>query len=51
MDDEQKALCEASKAAYEKALGGAPITTEMAAAADYDQYGGVWYFAEKYHQQ
>ena len=50
-DDEQKALIEASKAAYEKALGGRPITTEMAAAADYDEYGGLWYYAENYHQQ
>merc|ERR1719379_1607438 len=49
-DDEQKALIEASKVAYEKALGR-PITTEIAAASDYDQYGGIWYFAEQYHQQ
>ena len=49
-DDDQKQLIEASKAAYEKALGR-PITTEIAAAADYDQYGGLWYFAEAYHQQ
>ena len=49
-DDEQRELIEASKAAYEKALGR-PITTEVAAAADYDQYGGLWYFAEPYHQQ
>merc|ERR1719157_496921 len=35
---------------YEKALGR-PITTEIAAASDYDQYGGLWYFAESYHQQ
>jgi len=49
-DDEQKQLIEASKAAYEKALGR-PITTEIAAASDYDQYGGLWYFAESYHQQ
>ena len=32
---------QASKAAYEKALGR-PITTEIAAASDYDQYGGLW---------
>merc|ERR1711998_230257 len=41
----------ASKAAYEKALGGRKITTECAPAADYDKYGGVFYFAEDYHQQ
>merc|ERR1719274_339621 len=49
-DDEQMQLILASKAAYEKALGRA-ITTECAAATDYDQYGGVFYFAEDYHQQ
>jgi len=49
-DDEQKQLIEASKAAYEKALGR-PITTEVAAASDYDKYGGLWYYAESYHQQ
>jgi peptide-methionine (S)-S-oxide reductase len=49
-DDEQKALIEASKEAYEKQLGR-PITTEIAAASDYDKYGGLWYFAETYHQQ
>ena len=49
MDDEQKELILASKAAYEKALGRA-ITTECAAAADYDQYGGLWYNAEQYHR-
>uniref|UniRef100_A0A7S1BFH6 peptide-methionine (S)-S-oxide reductase n=1 Tax=Corethron hystrix TaxID=216773 RepID=A0A7S1BFH6_9STRA len=49
-DDEQKQLIEASKEAYEKQLGR-PITTEIAAASDYDKYGGLWYFAEKYHQQ
>ena len=49
-DDEQKQLIEASKAAYEKALGRT-ITTEVAAASDYDKYGGLWYFAELYHQQ
>lgn len=46
-DEEQKALIEASKVAYEKALAdagkGRPITTEIAAASDYDQYGGLWY--------
>jgi peptide-methionine (S)-S-oxide reductase len=56
-DEEQKALIEASKAAYENALKaagkgrGPTITTEIAAAADYDQYGGLWYYAEGYHQQ
>merc|ERR1719171_372690 len=49
-DDDQKALILASKAAYEKALGR-PITTELAAASDYDQYGGVFYYGEDYHQQ
>jgi len=55
-DEEQKALIEASKVAYEKALadagrGKGAITTEIAAAADYEQYGGLWYYAEQYHQQ
>lgn len=55
-NDEQKQLIEASKAAYEKQLAektGADreITTEIAASSDYDQYGGLWYFAEPYHQQ
>lgn len=51
-DDDQKELIEASSEAYEKALGGErAITTEKAAAADYDKYGGLWYFAEPYHQQ
>lgn len=45
-NDEQKALIEASKAAYEKVLGR-PVTTEIAAASDYDQYGGLWYYAGK----
>mmetsp|Transcript_32752 Transcript_32752/g.49362 ORF Transcript_32752/g.49362 Transcript_32752/m.49362 type:complete len:313 (-) Transcript_32752:54-992(-) len=49
-NDEQKQLIEASKAAYEKKLER-PITTEVAAASDYEQYGGLWYFAESYHQQ
>lgn len=49
-DDEQKVLIENSKAAYEKLLGR-PITTEVAAASDYDKYGGLWYYAEAYHQQ
>lgn len=54
-DDEQKALIEASKAAYEKALvdagKGPKITTEIAAASDYEKYGGLWNYAEPYHQQ
>lgn len=55
-DDEQKQLIEASKEAYEKALAEKTgrerqITTEIAAASDYDKYGGLWYFAEPYHQQ
>jgi len=49
-DDEQKELILASKAAYEQALGR-KITTECAAAADYDKYGGVFYYGEHYHQQ
>jgi hypothetical protein len=49
-------LTEASKTAYEKQLevstGKArPITTEITPASDYEQYGGLWYFAEAYHQQ
>merc|ERR1712050_102662 len=39
-DDEQRQLIEASKAAYEKALQR-KITTECAAASDYDQ---IFYF-------
>ena len=50
MDDTQKALILASKAAYEKALGGKSITTECAPAADYDKYGGVFYYGEDYHR-
>jgi len=50
VDDEQKELILASKAAYEKALGR-PITTECAAADAYDQYGGCFYFGEDHHQQ
>jgi len=48
--DDQKRLIEASKEAYEKQLGR-KIQTEIAPASDYDQYGGLWYFAEPYHQQ
>jgi len=54
-DDEQKQLIEASKGAYEKALsektGNKAITTEIASASDYEKYGGLWFFAEQYHQQ
>ena len=50
LDDEQKELILASKAAYEKALGR-PVVTECAAASDYDQYGGCFFYAEDYHQQ
>jgi len=50
-NEDQKRLIEASKAAYEKALGGREIKTEVAAASDYEKYGGLWYFAEAYHQQ
>lgn len=48
-DDEQKELILASKAAYEKGLGR-KITTECAAASDYDKYGGLYYYAENYHR-
>mmetsp|Transcript_30973 Transcript_30973/g.73845 ORF Transcript_30973/g.73845 Transcript_30973/m.73845 type:complete len:318 (-) Transcript_30973:73-1026(-) len=50
-DDDQRRLIEASKAAYEKALGDREIKTEIASASDYDKYGGLWYFGEPYHQQ
>lgn len=50
-NDDQKRLIESSKKAYEKALGKGEIKTEIAAASDYDKYGGVWYFAEASHQQ
>jgi peptide-methionine (S)-S-oxide reductase len=49
-DDEQKALIEASKAAYEAKLGKT-ITTEIASATAYEEYGGLWYYGEAYHQQ
>lgn len=39
-----------SQDAYEKALGR-KITTECAAASDYDKYGGVFYYGEDHHQQ
>lgn len=50
-NDDQKRLIEASKEAYEKALGDREIKTEIAGAGDYEKYGGFWYFAEAYHQQ
>lgn len=55
-NDEQKQLIEASKEAYEKRLeektgSKREITTEIAAASDYEKYGGLWYFAEPHHQQ
>merc|ERR1740117_1684671 len=46
-NDEQRQLILASKAAYQKALGKT-ITTECAAASDYDQ---IFYFGEDSHQQ
>lgn len=49
--EEQKALCEKSKDAYEgalKAKGKGPITTEIAPASNYPE---VFYYAEDYHQQ
>ena len=51
MDDEQKALILSSKAAYEKALGGRKITTECAAASDYDKYGQIFFYGEDYHRK
>mmetsp|Transcript_42404 Transcript_42404/g.73759 ORF Transcript_42404/g.73759 Transcript_42404/m.73759 type:complete len:354 (-) Transcript_42404:169-1230(-) len=56
-DDEQKALIQASKQAYQKALKDAKkglrgqITTEIAAASSFDKYGGLWNYAEPMHQQ
>lgn len=53
-DSEQEQLMRASKAAYEKSLREArrgktaSITTEIVAAADFDQ---PFYYAEDYHQQ
>lgn len=49
-NDDQKRLIEAAKDFYEGKLGK-KITTEVAAASDYEKYGGLWYFAEVYHQQ
>lgn len=50
-NDDQRRLIESSKAAYEVALGKGKIATEIASATDYDEYGGLWYYAEPYHQQ
>uniref|UniRef100_A0A7S2E3N7 peptide-methionine (S)-S-oxide reductase n=1 Tax=Helicotheca tamesis TaxID=374047 RepID=A0A7S2E3N7_9STRA len=57
-DDEQRQLCESSKAIYEKELQakgrgrGPAITTEIVAASDFEKEGGkVFYYAEDYHQQ
>merc|ERR1719213_1562936 len=51
-DEEQKALIEKSKEAYQKALAaagnGREISTEVAAASDYPT---LFFFAENYHQQ
>ena len=44
-NDDQRRLIEASKAAYEKQLGS-KIKTQIAAASDYEKYGGLWHFAE-----
>mmetsp|Transcript_69894 Transcript_69894/g.158626 ORF Transcript_69894/g.158626 Transcript_69894/m.158626 type:complete len:258 (-) Transcript_69894:100-873(-) len=55
-NDEQRQLCEASKAAYEAALKdkgkgrGPEVTTEIRAAADFPD-SRVFYYAEDYHQQ
>jgi len=49
-DEDQKRLIEASRDAYQKQIRK-EITTEIAAASDYDKYGGLWYYAEQYHQQ
>lgn len=51
-DDEQRALVEASKAAYEAAMqakGFGAIATQLADARSFD--GEPFYFAEDYHQQ
>jgi len=53
---EQEQLIKSSKVAYEARLTEAtgrerPITTEIAASSDYDKYGGLWFYGEKYHQQ
>lgn len=55
-NDEQKQLIEASKVAYETKLKqdtgkDRQISTEIAAATDYEKYGGLWFFGEAYHQQ
>mmetsp|Transcript_21912 Transcript_21912/g.56380 ORF Transcript_21912/g.56380 Transcript_21912/m.56380 type:complete len:275 (-) Transcript_21912:172-996(-) len=51
-DDEQRAIIESSKAAYEKAMvakGHGQVATQVASAADYGP--SVFYYAEDYHQQ
>lgn len=54
-DEDQKAIFEASRDAYQKALAakgrgrGKAITTEIACAADFPD--GVFYYGEDYHQQ
>jgi len=55
-NEEQEQLIKSSKVAYEARLTEAtgrerPITTEIAASSDYDKYGGLWFYGEKYHQQ
>ena len=36
---------------YEKALGDREIRTNIASVGDYDEYRGLWYFAEPMYQQ
>jgi len=52
LNDEQKALAEASLPAYQKALNDkgikGPITTEI---VDGTKFGTLFYYAEDYHQQ
>ena len=48
-NEEQEKLIKASKEAYEARLEEKTgmkraITTEIAAASDYDKYGGLWYY-------
>lgn len=55
-NEEQEQLIKSSKVAYEARLAEATgrerlITTEIAASSDYDKYGGLWFYGEKYHQQ
>lgn len=49
-DEDQRQLIEASMEAYEAKLGK-KITTEVRRAADYEEYGGLWFYGESYHQQ